>query len=326
MASSFSQGDAFISSKPERTIDLHVLAAEPARGAAAIHRGVAAAEHDDALADLVDVAERDAGQPVDADMDVLGRFLAAGDLEIAAARRAAADEDRIEIFGQQRLQAVDALAADELDAEVEDVAAFLVDHAFRQAEFRNLGAHHAAGQRVLIEHDALVAQRRKVARHGERGGAAAHKRHALAVFVRGRFGQAVADVILEVGGNALEPADRDRLLLDAAAAARRLARAIAGAAEHAREYVRFPVDHVGIAVAAGGDQTNVFRYGRVRRTCPLAIHDFVEIIRDRNVGRFHSHSSCAASAALGAAFAVAARIGVSPTAFFRLPMPGGDTS
>ena len=50
--------------------DLHVLAAEPARGAAAIHRGVAAAEHDDALADLGDMAERDAGQPVDADMDV----------------------------------------------------------------------------------------------------------------------------------------------------------------------------------------------------------------------------------------------------------------
>ncbi len=130
MASSFSQGDAFISSKPERTIDLDVLAAEPARGAAAIHRGVAAAEHDDALADLVDVAERDAGQPVDADMDVLGRFLAAGNVEIAAARRAAADEDRVEVFGEQRLQAVDALAADKFDAEIEDVIAFLVDARF----------------------------------------------------------------------------------------------------------------------------------------------------------------------------------------------------
>ena len=38
---------------------LDVLAAEAARGAAAVHRGVAAAEHDDALADLGDVAERD---------------------------------------------------------------------------------------------------------------------------------------------------------------------------------------------------------------------------------------------------------------------------
>ena len=123
MASSFSQGDAFISSKPERTIDLHVLAAEAARGAAAIHGGVAAAEHDHALADLVDVAERDRGQPVDADMDVGGGFLAAGNVEVAAARRAGADEDRVAAFGQQRLQAVDALAADELDAEVEDVVA-----------------------------------------------------------------------------------------------------------------------------------------------------------------------------------------------------------
>ena len=37
--------------------DLNIVAAEPARGAAAIHRGVAAAEHDHALADLVDVTE-----------------------------------------------------------------------------------------------------------------------------------------------------------------------------------------------------------------------------------------------------------------------------
>ena len=99
--------------------DLHVLAAQPARGAAAIHRGVAAAQHDHALADLVDVAERDRGQPVDADMDVGGRFLAARDVEVAAARRAGADEDRVVALGQQRLQAVDALAEPHLDAEVE---------------------------------------------------------------------------------------------------------------------------------------------------------------------------------------------------------------
>ena len=124
---------------------LHVLAAEAARGAAAVHRGVAAAEHDDALADLVDVAERDRREPVDADMDVGGGFLAAGNVEVAAARRAGADEDRVVAFGEQRLQAVDALAAAELDAEVEDVVALLVDHRFGQAEFRDLRADHAAG-------------------------------------------------------------------------------------------------------------------------------------------------------------------------------------
>ena len=107
IASSFSQGDAFISSKPERTITFTSLAAEPAGGAAAIHRGVAAAEHDDALADLGDVAERDGGQPVDADMDVGCGFLAARHVEVAAARRAGADEHRVVALGQQRLQAVD---------------------------------------------------------------------------------------------------------------------------------------------------------------------------------------------------------------------------
>ena len=130
---------------------LHVLAAEAARRAAAVHRGVAAAEHDDALADLADVAERDRGQPVDADMDVGGGFLAAGDLELAPARRAGADEHRVPAFRQQRLEAVDALAADELDAEVEDVVALLVDDRFRQPEARDLRADHAAGLRVLVE-------------------------------------------------------------------------------------------------------------------------------------------------------------------------------
>ena len=163
--------------------DFDVLAAEPARGAAAIHGGVAAAEHDDALADAVDVAERDAGQPVDADMDVLGRFLAAGDVEVAAARRAAADEDRVEIFGQQRLHAVDALAADEGDAEIEDVAAFLVDARFPAGGISESACASCRRPRVLVEHDAVVAHRREVARHRERGRAAADQRDALAVLL-----------------------------------------------------------------------------------------------------------------------------------------------
>ena len=94
------------------------------------------------------------GQPVDADMDVGGGFLAAGDVEVAAARRAGADEDRVVALGEQRLQAVDALAADELDAEVEDVADLLVDHRLGQAEARDLRADHAAGLGVVVEDDA----------------------------------------------------------------------------------------------------------------------------------------------------------------------------
>ena len=54
--------------------DLDLLAAEPSRAAAAVHRGVAAAEHDDAPADRVGVAEEHARQPLDADADVARRF------------------------------------------------------------------------------------------------------------------------------------------------------------------------------------------------------------------------------------------------------------
>ena len=188
---------------------------------------------------------------------------------------------------EQRLQTVDAFVAAKLDAEIEDVVAFLVDHRLRQAEFRDLRAHHAAGFRILIEHDAFVAHWCEIARHRERSGAAADKRNALAVLLFGGFGQAIANVVLEVGGDALEPADRNRIFFDAAAPAGRFARAIAGASENSRKHIRFPIDHVGVAIAAGGDQTDVFRNRRMRRTGPLAIHDLVEIIRDQNIGWFH---------------------------------------
>src|SRR6185437_13961600 len=72
-----------------------VLAAQALRRAAAIHGRVAAAEHDDALADAGDMAEGDARQPVDADMDIGGGLLAARDIEVTAARRASPDEDRV---------------------------------------------------------------------------------------------------------------------------------------------------------------------------------------------------------------------------------------
>jgi hypothetical protein len=267
---------------------LDVLAAEPARGAAAIHRGVAAAEHDHALADLVDVAERDAGEPVDADMDVACGLLAAGDIEFAAARRARADEDRIVIVCEKLLQALDAVTALELDAETQDVIGLFVDHGVGQAEFRNLAPHHAAGLRIGIEHRAVIAERREIARHRQRGGPAADQRDALAV-LRSALRQAMPDVVLEVGGDALQAADRDRSLFDAAAAARRFAWTVACASENSRKYVRLPIDHVGVAIAAFGDQADVFGNRGVCGTGPLAIDHFVKVVRGRNVSRFHSY-------------------------------------
>ena len=72
-----------------------------------------------------------------------------GNVEVAAARRAGADEDRVVAFGEQRLQAVDALAEARLDAaDAEDVADLLVDHLLGQAEARDLAADHAAAARL----------------------------------------------------------------------------------------------------------------------------------------------------------------------------------
>ena len=80
--------------------DLDVLAAQTPRGAAAVHGGVAAAQYDDPFADLLDMPERHAGEPIDADMDIGRRLDAAGQIQIAPARCARADEDGVIIFSQ----------------------------------------------------------------------------------------------------------------------------------------------------------------------------------------------------------------------------------
>ena len=280
--------------------DLDAFAAQPARAPAAIHRGVAAAQHDDALADPRDVPERDAREPVEPDMDVRRRFAAAGDVEIAAARRAAADEHRVPALGEQCLEAVDALAGAKLDAEVEHIADFLVDDRLGQAEARNLAADHSAGARVAVEQHAFIAERRKIASDRQRRGAGADEGDALAIALRGARRQPVADVFLVVGGDAFQPADRHRLglrllvaaLLHAAAAARGLAGAVAGAAEDAREDVGLPVDEVGVAVAACRDQADVLGDRRVGRTRPLAIDDLVEVIGLSDIRRLQTNLSC----------------------------------
>ena len=105
-----------------------------------------------------------------------------GNVEVAAARRAGADEDRVVAFREDAGEAVDALAEARLDAaHAEDVADLFVDHGFRQAEAGDLAAHHAAAARLRIVEDELVAERREIARDGQRGGSGADQRDALAV-------------------------------------------------------------------------------------------------------------------------------------------------
>src|SRR5690606_28811649 len=63
---------------------------------------------------------------------------------------------------------------------------------------------------------------------------------------------------------------------------------VAGAPEDPREDVGFPVDHVGVGVAAGGDQPDVLRHRRMRRTGPLAIDYLVEVVGVANLGGTHA--------------------------------------
>src|SRR5216683_4718941 len=274
--------------------DLDVLAAQTTGGAAAIHGGVAAAQHDHALADLADMAERDRRQPVEADMDVGRSFLAARHVEIATTRGAGADEDRVVAFGQHGFHRVDLLVA-ELDvADIGDVAHFLVDHRLRETKVRDLGADEAAELGILVVDDDFVTEHGEIARHGERRGAAADAGDALAVLLR-RLGHAGLDalVVLEVGGDALQATDRDRfllavhqgLVLDAAAPAGRLAGAVAGAPEDSREDVGLPVDHVGVGVPPVGDQPDIFGDRGVGGAGPLAVDDLVEVVRILDIGR-----------------------------------------
>src|SRR6516165_4035327 len=143
--------------------DGNLLAAEPPGRAAAIHRRVAAAEDDHVAADLVDMAKRDAGEPVDADMNVLGRLCAAGDVEIASARCSAADKDRIPVVGEQALQTFDIFAKPRFDTHFEDQVAFLVGDRLRQAEARDLGTHHTAALYIAVEQHAAITERHQIA-------------------------------------------------------------------------------------------------------------------------------------------------------------------
>jgi hypothetical protein len=80
---------------------LHVRRAEPLRRAAAVHGRVADADDQHARLDLRDVAEVHGLQEIDADVDAVA-VVPARDVQVLAARRAAADEDGVVTLAQQR--------------------------------------------------------------------------------------------------------------------------------------------------------------------------------------------------------------------------------
>ena len=217
------------------------------------------------------------------------RFLASGQIEVTAARRAASDKDRIPGLRDQGLHRIDALVAPKINAQGKDVAGLFVDDRLGQTKTRDLGPHETAGLLLAFKHRDLIALGGQIARHGQRSRARADAGNLLAIawqWYRHHGAHAVGALV--VGRNAFEPANRDRLglgkifFLDPSSPAGRLAGPVASTAQNAREYIADPVDHIGVVVTTLGDQADVFGHRGMCRTGPLTIHDLVEI---RGVGR-----------------------------------------
>jgi hypothetical protein len=90
-----------------------------------------------------------------------------------------------------------------------------------------------------------------------------------------------------IGGDPLQSADRDRLVLDTTATARRLARPIAHAPQDAGEHVGLAVQEIRVVESALRDQTNVLWDVGVSRARPLTIDHVVKVLGTRSIRGFH---------------------------------------
>ena len=122
--------------------------------------------------------------------------------------------------------------------------------------------------------------RRDRGRRSARPARRRRRRRACRFASRARRAASAAMSLLMIGGDALEPADRDRLLLEPSPAAGGLARTVAGAPQNPGEHVRLPVDHIGAVIVARRDLADIFGDRRMRRARPLAIDHFVKVARD----------------------------------------------
>jgi hypothetical protein len=256
-------------------------------GAAAVHRGVAHPDDDDAGANLLDVLEVHVGKEVDADEHLIGCIPSAGNIELFPLGRATPDEYRIVAFVEQRLERRNRRAVAHVGTHVDHVAALFVEHLCGETKRRDVDAHQPTGLRILFVNRDVVAVRQQVVGDRQRGGTGTDERHALAVLDGGRLGEKRRDLVAVVGRHALEATDGHGLLLDAASPAGRLARAVADAAQNARKDIRLAVEEVALGVFALGDQANVAGHVGVGRAGPLAIHDPVVVVRVGHICRCH---------------------------------------
>ena len=136
------------------------------RGASHVHGDVAAADHDDFLADGELVSEIHVEQEVDALVHAVE--IDAGNTEIAAAMRADGDQHRVESLpaqiGDREVASGGMIQLQRDVAGFKNLANLRFDHVARQAVFGNSEIQHAAGDGRGFEDRDRVAHQREIMR------------------------------------------------------------------------------------------------------------------------------------------------------------------
>src|SRR5210317_898788 len=180
--------------------------------------------------------ERDRFEPVNADMNAVTN-IAAGNYQILALGRSAANENSVVSLIEQRTHAVDPGIEAQFDIHVEYVADLLVEDFGRQAKCGDIRAHQPAGLVQRLINDTLVTERSEIVGNGQGCGSGSDQRNPFAVELRWSFGQQRGYIVTMIRGDSFETTDRNRLFLDPASPAGRLAGSITDPTENAREHV-----------------------------------------------------------------------------------------
>ena len=159
----------------ERDVGLAAGGHLQADGAAGrVERDVAAADHDDPLADRRGALEVDLAQQLDGALNALE--LGAGDLDRGALLQTGGQVDGGEAVAEQAVDRevrAGALAQAKLHAQGEDLVDLALHRRTRQTVVGDAGAQHAAGHRLGFEDGRGVAQVGEVAGGGQAGRPAA---------------------------------------------------------------------------------------------------------------------------------------------------------
>ena len=91
--------------------------------------------------------------------------VAAGELEVLAARRATADEHRVVPLAEQRSHALHPRRVPNVHPHVDDHRDLLVEHLGREPEGGDVGAHQATGLVLPLDDHDLVPERHQIVGH-----------------------------------------------------------------------------------------------------------------------------------------------------------------